>query len=150
MNNLKILKFTSITDEFIDSIVELDRQIFNSPFSKEVILNEVDGRKDLLGLIAIDEDVPCGFIVGFQHSPKIFYNWIVGVHPDFRRRGVARFLMTEQDRILKTLEYKYIRTHTKNEYRDMLILSIKSGFDVIGTQKKTGETEHSIILEKEL
>jgi hypothetical protein len=58
--------------------------------------------------------------------------------------------MMKQHQLLKEMEYKYVRTHTKNRYRDMLLLNIKNGFDVIGVQKKVKDTEHSIILEKEL
>ena len=54
------------------------------------------------------------------------------------------------DPLVKESRYKYIRTHTKNKYRDMLLLNIKHGFDVIGVQTKLKDTEPTIILEKEL
>ena len=46
--------------------------------------------------------------------------------------------------------FAYVRTSTKNKYREMLLLNIKAGFDVVGVQKKLKEAEQSILLEKAL
>lgn len=56
----------------------------------------------------------------------------------------------EQHRAIKELGYTYVRTSTKNKYREMLLLNIKSGFDIMGTEKKLREAQQSILLEKEL
>lgn len=51
---------------------------------------------------------------------------------------------------VQSLGYSYVRTHTKNKYREMLVLNIKSGFDVTGVYKNLGDEQHGIILEKSL
>ncbi|GMB08267.1 hypothetical protein B1no1_09770 [Thermolongibacillus altinsuensis] len=48
-----------------------------------------------------------------------------------------------------TLGTKFVRTKTKNKWRNMLILNIKHGFDVIGTYTDE-KGEPKIILEKRL
>ena len=70
--------------------------------------------------------------------------------PQYRRQGIARALLAEQHRIARELGYPVVRTHTKNKYRDMLVLNIKSGFDVTGVNHKSGDKFHTIILEKVL
>jgi len=150
MKNFAITKFTDLNAEILDSLFELESKVFDRPLSKEIISNEVACHTGVIGLVASKDQIPCGYKVGFQHSPEIFYSWIGGVHPDFRGQGVATFLMQEQHRILKETGYSYVRTHTKNKYRDMLILNIKSGFQVTGTYKKLCEVELGIILEKKL
>jgi hypothetical protein len=44
--------------------------------------------------------------------------------------------------------YRTIRTHTYNQWRSMLILNIRSGFDIIGTL--SGKRGLTIVLEKTL
>lgn len=44
---------------------------------------------------------------------------------------------------------KKVQTKTKNKWRDMLILNIKNGFDIIGTYTDDSG-EPKIILEKKL
>ena len=101
-------------------------------------------------MIAVTDKTPCGYKIGFQHAPDIFYSWIGGVHPQYRKREIATALMRKQHQLRKEMGYKYVRTHIKNRYRDMLLLNITHGFDIIGIQKKVRDTEHTIILEKEL
>ncbi|CAH0346701.1 hypothetical protein BCI9360_03046 [Bacillus sp. CECT 9360] len=57
--------------------------------------------------------------------------------------------MEKQHQYLKEIGYKVVQTKTMNKWRGMLILNIKSGFNVIDTY--TDEKGlHKIILEKNL
>ncbi|WP_369792731.1 hypothetical protein [Virgibacillus sp. SK37] len=57
--------------------------------------------------------------------------------------------MDQQHLYLIEKGYEIVQTKTKNKWRGMLLLNIKSGFDVIGTYTdKVGEPK--IILEKRL
>lgn len=58
-------------------------------------------------------------------------------------------LMRRQHEWCRSHGYRVIRTHTKNKWRDMLILNIRHGFDVIGTYTDE-KGEPKIILEKRL
>jgi GNAT superfamily N-acetyltransferase len=72
------------------------------------------------------------------------------VLPTHRKQGIATDLMREQHRLAKELGYAYVRTRTKNKYREMLVLNIKNGFDVTGVYKEMSAKMHGIILEKSL
>lgn len=57
--------------------------------------------------------------------------------------------MCDQHQYLKENGYEVLQTKTMNSWRGMLILSIKSGFDVIETYSdKKGL--HKIVLEKSI
>lgn len=57
--------------------------------------------------------------------------------------------MKKQHHYLRETGYKVVQTKTMNKWRGMLVLNIKSGFDVVATC--TGENGlHKIILEKRL
>ena len=61
--------------------------------------------------------------------------------------GVASELIEKQHNYLIEKGYNIVQTKTMNKWRSMLILNIKSGFDVIDTY--TDENgRHKIILEK--
>lgn len=150
MSDILIDTFTQYSPELVTRIVEMEQKIFDPALSKEIISKELFDRKDILALFAIRQGVCCGYKIGFQYSPEIFYSWVGGVLPDHRGHGIATRLLETQHAMAKELGYKYVRTSTKNRYRDMLLLNIKLGFDVTGVQKKLREKELSIILEKEL
>lgn len=106
------------------------------------------GRRRLL-LAAVAEDRVVGYKFGYEDSPGRFYSWIGGVNPAWRRQGIARRLMDRQHEWARQRGYPRVRTHTANEHRNMLLLNIVAGFDVIGTLINH-KGEGRIILEKQL
>lgn len=143
-------QYSHVSDELLETIAALDRAIFPEPVSKEAFARELRARHNLCVLIAERGPVPAGYKIGYELSPDVFYSFSGGVVPEYRRQGIARALLSEQHRIAGELGYSVVRTHTKNKYRDMLVLNIKSGFNVTGINHKSGEKLHSIILEKVL
>ena len=145
-----IRQYSSVSDELLDTIAALDRAIFPEPVSREVFARALHARHNLCILIAERGTSPAGYKIGYEFSPDVFYSFSGGVVPEYRHQGIARALLGEQHRIARELGYPVVRTHTKNKYRDMLILNIKSGFDVTGVNHKSGDKFHTIILEKVL
>jgi ribosomal protein S18 acetylase RimI-like enzyme len=143
-------QYSCVSDELLETIAALDRAIFSEPMSKETFASELRTRHNLCVLIAERGPTPVGYKIGYELSPDVFYSFSGGVVPEYRRQGIARALIREQHRIASELGYSVVRTHTKNKYRDMLVLNIESGFDVTGVNHKSGEKFHSIILEKVL
>jgi GNAT superfamily N-acetyltransferase len=80
-------------------------------------------------------------------TAQIFFSYLGGVRAEFRGQGVASRLMAEQHRIAREWGYSIVRTHTHNEFRAMLLLNIKSGFDITGVNHRSGARDLSIILE---
>ena len=92
----------------------------------------------------------CGYKIGYEYSSNTFFSWSGGVSPKSRKLGIASALMKRQHKEALDLGYQYVRTHTKNKYREMLVLNIRSGFDVTGVYKSLQEAQQGIILEKKL
>lgn len=147
---ITIIEKQGLPDESTrQTLFMLYEAIFGKPPGQKV-QERIDTAADLLILIAqTPEGKPAGFKIGYRQDPHTFYSWLGGVLPKYRSRGIAAALMEYQHEWAKKLGYRRIQTKTMNRWRSMLVLNIKSGFDVIGTYLGTDGTVR-IILEKHL
>lgn len=131
------------------TLAELYQTIFGSTVSAEM-RERLEFNHDLLLLFAVDATgAAIGFKIGYREDPETYYSWLGGVLPQYRGQGIAAQLMERQHVWCAARGYKYIRTKTMNQWRSMLLLNIKMGFDVIGTQTgRNGVVK--ILLEKAL
>lgn len=74
-----------------------------------------------------------GYKIGHLRKEGHYYSWIGGVDPAWRGQGIASRLMRDQHAWCQEQGYKTIRTHISNQWRNMLILNLRHGFDIIGT-----------------
>lgn len=58
--------------------------------------------------------------------------------------------MVMQHKKVKELGYKVVCTHTDNKFKAMIILNLKSGFDIRDTIQSTGDNYLTLYLEKDL
>ncbi len=91
-------------------------------------------------LIGVIDKNPVGFKLGYEENKDEFYSWLGAVLPEFRGLGIAQDLLTAQHTWCAKQGYKSVRTTTENQFREMLLLNIKSGFDVIGTHLTSKNT----------
>lgn len=129
-------------------IFALYRSIFHSEPNQEA-RERLSKNEDLLTLMVYDDDVPVAFKIGYRQDPDTFYSWLGGVLSEHRRQGLAAQLMQHQHNWARAQGYRFIQTKTLNRWRDMLVLNLRNGFDVMGTYVgKDGRLR--LILEKEL
>ncbi|MCF6411173.1 GNAT family N-acetyltransferase [Pseudalkalibacillus salsuginis] len=140
-------KFTSLPDETaLEHLNALHNRVFGSTNG---FVEDLQTKHRPFILAAIENERVIGYKIGYERKVNHFYSWLGGVHPDYRGKGIGEELLVRQHKWCRENGYKTIRTHTKNQWRSMLILNIKNGFDVIGTfTDAKGETK--IILEKRL
>jgi predicted GNAT superfamily acetyltransferase len=137
-----------VGSNWFQSMCGLHRSIFKTQ-NADSIEEELCARPSFLILVATDNEQVVGYKIGYQDRKSRFYSWLGGVHPEHRRQGIASELMLRQHEWCKKQGYVVIRTQTKNQWRNMLILNLRHGFDVVGTY--TDERgEPKIILEKRL
>lgn len=105
--------------------------------------------ENLLTIIVREKSKIIGFKIGYQIEPKKFYSWVGGVDEKFRQKGIAAELMRRQHEWCVRKGFEIVRTKTKNSFKPMLILNLKSGFDVIEVYRDA-QNELKIILEKKL
>lgn len=131
-------------DALLDSIIQLDARIFDQGSADWIM--QLANRPAVLVVTALVETDVIGYKVGYEHSQTQYPSWLGGVHPNYRNRGIASEMMRLQHDWCKLHGYRTVRTHTRNQWRDMLILNLRHGFDVIGTITEGGAPK--IIMEK--
>ena len=147
---MEIKIFNELTDEVLNMLSDLENAIFEKPYSRDKIKREAAVKNNLLILIAFDGKKPCAYKAGFEISSRIFYSWIGGVLPEYRGQGIAKSLLEKQHELIPARGHKCVRTFTENKYRDMLILNLRNGFDIIGVYKSDHDEKQTIMLEKML
>jgi GNAT superfamily N-acetyltransferase len=95
------------------------------------------GAQPYLALVADCDGAIAGYKLGYWLAPTIFYSWLGGVHPDYRKQGIAKQLMVEQERRVVELGAQEIRVKSMNRYKAMLLLLIAQGYDITGTEADT-------------
>lgn len=145
---MRILRLTADNRSlYLPQALALHRLVLG-PMSARRLRERLHGYPARLLLVALVEDRVVGYKFGYQDRPGRFYSWLGGVHPDFRRQGVASALMRQQHRLLRRAGYREVRCHTRNRFRGMLILSLRHGFEIIGMVAGGGEP--CLILRKHL
>ncbi len=132
--------------EWYKSMCSLHSSIFKTQTSAS-IGEELSGRQKILLLLALHNGQVVGYKIGYQDRKSRFYSWLGGVHPEYRGQGIASELMRKQHDWCEKQGYKVIRTQTKNQWRSMLILNLRHGFDIVGTYTDE-KGEPKIILER--
>ena len=104
-----------------------------------------------LVLIAYFENQPVGFKAGYPRGgDHSFYSWMGGVIPEFRRKGVAQLLATEQEDWAKQQGYSQVWFKTRNQHKAMIMFGLNNGFYITDVQLRNQVSDHRIIMHKRL
>ena len=104
----------------LPGIVELYNQIFRPARDIESFRRRYLGRYNVLQLVASVREKPVGFFLGFELKPDTFFAWFYGVHPEFRRHGIATQLMEAAHDWARTHNYELMRVECHNHHRPLL------------------------------
>ena len=118
-------------DALLDELVDLSVSLFENKPNHEYF--SALKHKPALMLLAKNSDntlIACK--IGYQYSDDVFYSWIGGVHPKFRKHGIAQYLMQMQHEWCLNNHFRLIRTKTLINNSIMYALNVKNGFSVIG------------------
>ena len=140
---MQISIFRQVPDEYVTQLQRVHEAVLGDELAE-------DGLYDLpnmLVLLAIEDGRVVGFKIGYDIEDRVFYSWIGGVDPTFRRNGIAMQLIERQHEELKQLGYTAVRTYSRNELKEMLIVNLKAGFDIVDTFTDH-KGRHKIMLEK--
>ena len=136
--------------EELSTVVELYNQIFRPQREEEFFRRRYLGRYNVLQMVARVGDRPVGFFLGFELKPSMFFAWLYGVLPDFRRQGIASQLMEAVHSWAKQHEYESLRFECHNQHRPMLHLAIALGYDIVGIRWDPDHNANLVIFEKPL
>jgi GNAT superfamily N-acetyltransferase len=136
--------------EELPVVVQLYNQIFRPARDLESFGRRFRGRYNVLCLVARLGEMPVGFFIGFELKPLVFFAWFYGVHPEYRRQGIASQLMDAVHSWAKQNEYESIRFECHNQHRPMLHLAIALGYDIVGIRWDPDRGDNLVIFEKVL
>ena len=91
-----------------------------------------------------------GYGTGYFEKGKKYYLWMFGVLPEFRKHGIGKKILEEQISFAKNKGYKNFILKTSNKWKDMLRLTIKMGFDIVGFKINEWGSDSAIWLELDL
>ena len=144
---IKYSYFQDLPDsETLTGILALHRHVFDG---SELPVQKLQAKDQLLILVAKSGEEVVGFKIGYRYSQDTFYSWLGGVHTAYRGQGIAKELMALQHDMVKAWGFQKVRTISRNVRREMLLLNIKTGFDVMETFV-SNKGKHKIVLEKAL
>ncbi|MEM1328455.1 MAG: GNAT family N-acetyltransferase [Bacteroidota bacterium] len=135
----------------ISEILALARQIpeFQDSYPPTEYHHRLAKAKQL-SLIAEVDGRAAGFKVGYEKEASVFYSWMGGVHPDFRRQGVAQALANAQEVWARKNGYHFVEFKTRNYLKPMLLFGIGNGFHIYKVEPREQLTDYRIYLRKEL
>ncbi len=131
-------------------ICELYNEIFRPARDVSSFRRRLAGRQNILLLIAQIERRPVGFSLGIELKPNVFFAWLIGVLPDYRRAGVATQLVEAESAWAEEHGYQYLRMECHNAHRPVLMMAIQLGFNVVGLRWDADRSDNLVIFEKTL
>lgn len=103
-------------------------------------------------LIADVAGVPVGFKIGYDRylDGKIFFGWVGGVHPGYRKLGVAKLLLEKMEVWCRVKGYQVLQFKTLNNKKSMIHFAIDQGFEISDFKREGPLGTSNIYFEKKL
>ena len=139
-----------VTEQQLPVIVELYNQVFRPAETQDYFRRRFQGRYNVLVMLATLDNRPAGFAIGFELKPFVFYNWLTGVHGDFRRKGIGRQLLESQNEWARNHGYEFSRSEGLNRHKAMTHLVVAAGYDIVGVRWDSIRSDLLIQFEKPL
>lgn len=128
--------FMEIRIGSFDEILVLHNEITElSPLADTDFFTERIGDKNFLLLVAENNSVLVGYKLGYWIDEQCFYSWLGGVHPHYRKKGIAKKLLLEQERHVSEMGAKEISVKSMNKYKAMLLLLITQNYEITGVHR---------------
>ncbi len=103
-----------------------------------------------LVLVAELDRQPVGFTCGYELRPTTFYSWLYGVLPNARGLGIGSQLMDALHAWVQEHGYEMIRLECYNQHREMILLAVKRGYDIVGVRWDSHTASNLVIFEKQV
>lgn len=129
-------------------ITDLYNEMFRPPRTLEFFRRRLLGRYNPLLLVANLDGRPVAFSTGFELKPTVFFGWLLGVHPDVRRSGIAAQIHEAQCAWAAEHGYRYLRMECHNSHRAILHMAIAMDFNIVGVRWDPDRHDNLIIFEK--
>lgn len=82
-------------------------------------------------LVAECDGQLAGFKIGYARDDAVFYSWIGGIVPDFRRQGIGQQLLEAQQRWVGQHGYRAIEVKSSARFPSMLAMLVRNGYRLV-------------------
>ncbi len=131
-------------------VLSMYNDVFKPPREQSFFERRLDGRKHTLISVASVDNREAGFLLGFELKPNVFFLWLLGVLPDFRRAGVGTQMLEAADAWAIEQGFASMRFECQNRVRPMLHMAIRHQFDIAGIRWDSDRSDNLVIFEKQL
>lgn len=141
------MKIVSMDKNHISKVAELERLCFSTPWSEKALEEELQNPHAVF-LVAEDGAgyVGCHFVCGDGAITN------VAVHPDFRRKGIAKALLSALEDEGRKIGADTISLEVRKSNLSAIKLYEKMGYTVVGERPNfyTKPTENAILMTLEI
>jgi ribosomal protein S18 acetylase RimI-like enzyme len=134
----------------LPTIVELHNQVFRPPQDVAGLKRRCRGRYHVLQMLARLGERPVGYFLGYEGDPQTFVGLSWGVHPEFRRQGIATQMFEAVQEWSYNHHYEVVRLEFATSIRGMVHLAMELGYDITGTRWDPSRGENLVVVEKDL
>ena len=143
-----MMMITEMGERHVTQVAELEKICFHDPWSEKSIAGELDNLLSLW-VVAVEDDRVVGY-VGSQTVCGESDMINIAVHPDYRRRGIARSLVEYLVRELTNRGSECLTLEVRASNESAQALYEMLGFQQVGLRKKyyRNPREDALILRK--
>ena len=144
------VRIVPITGDHLDEVAELERVCFTTPWSRNMLAEELDNYLSAF-LVALDDNDKVAGYAGLQAVLDEGYITNVAVRPDCRRQGIAGKLLQVFLDFAKGNHLAFLSLEVRASNYDAIALYGSRGFRSVGRRKNYYEhpREDAIIMTKE-
>ncbi len=116
--------------------------VFQNHRATQTRLSDIKKNRGIL-LVAYAGNDPVGFKLGYIiPEQQTFFSWLGGVHPDYRRLGIAQELLNRQEQLVREMKIDTLYFTTFDRFPGMIKLGIKNGYSCTKSALKSDETKY--------
>ena len=143
-------RIVPMTADHLDEVAELERVCFTTPWSRNMLAEELDNYLSAF-LVALDDNDKVAGYAGLQAVLDEGYITNVAVRPDCRRQGIAGKLLQVFLDFAKGNHLAFLSLEVRASNYDAIALYGSRGFRSVGRRKNYYEhpREDAIIMTKE-
>ena len=144
------VRIVPMTADHLDEVAELERICFTTPWSRNMLAEELDNYLSAF-LVALDDNDKVAGYAGLQAVLDEGYITNVAVRPDCRRQGIAGKLLQVFLDFAKGNHLAFLSLEVRSSNYDAIALYGSRGFRSVGRRKNYYEhpREDAIIMTKE-
>ncbi len=144
-----MIKIMKATKKDLGLIIGLEGLIFGRAKTLKNLENIYNNDQTLNTVIAYFNGKIAGFGIAKEDEQK-YYIWLVGVLDNFRGKGIGKKIVLNNIRFARKKGYKEIFFKTSNKRKEMAILGLKMGFNIVGFNQNQSMQNSQIILNKNI